>query len=95
MFKIKLKELEDDILERLSSSEGNVTDDKELIEALEETKRIANDIEKKMEESAKVQAEINLKSEKYRPVADRGSLLYFLMCELQMVHTYYVYVGSL
>lgn len=48
-FKIKIKELEDGILKRLAEAEGDITDDRELIESLEDTKRIATGI---MEKSA-------------------------------------------
>ena len=34
---------------------------------------------------------INNTSEKYRAVARRGSLLFFIMNELSKIHTYYIY----
>ena len=43
-FTIRLKELEDDLLMRLSNAEGDLTEDVELIESLEESKRVADDI---------------------------------------------------
>ena len=42
-FKIKMGELEDEILDRLANAEGDITEDVELIEGLEETKRISAD----------------------------------------------------
>ena len=42
-FKIKMGELEDEILDRLANAEGDITEDVELIEGLEETKRISTD----------------------------------------------------
>ena len=36
-------ELEDEILDRLANAEGDITEDVELIEGLEETKRISTD----------------------------------------------------
>ena len=47
-FKIKLKELEDSLLSRLSSAGGNFLGDTALVENLETTKRTAQDIEKKV-----------------------------------------------
>lgn len=38
-----------------------------------------------------IQLDINITSEKYRPVAARGALIFFLMNELFKVHTYYTY----
>ncbi len=37
------------------------------------------------------QASIKVTSEKYRPVANRTSLLFFLMGDLVKIHTYYIY----
>ena len=47
-FKIKMGELEDEILDRLAIAEGDITEDVELIEGLEETKRISTDINSPM-----------------------------------------------
>jgi len=47
-FKIKLKELEDSLLSRLSSAGGNFLGDTALVENLEITKRTAADIEQKV-----------------------------------------------
>lgn len=38
-----------------------------------------------------MQANIKITSEKYRPVANRSSLLFFLMNDLVKIHTYYIY----
>lgn len=47
-FKIQLKELEDDLLSRLSSAGEDILADTALIENLEITKKTAADIEKKV-----------------------------------------------
>lgn len=47
-FKIKLKELEDSLLSRLSSAGGNFLGDTSLVENLEITKRTAAEIEIKV-----------------------------------------------
>ena len=57
-FKMKLKELEDEILFRLASAEGDITTDVALIEALEDAKRTSNDIQAKMKISKTTQEEI-------------------------------------
>merc|ERR1719409_1049693 len=44
-----------------------------------------------MELAAVVQANIHVTSEKYRPVAARSSLIFFLMNDLVKLHTYYIY----
>ncbi len=90
-FKIKMKELEDGILQKLADAQGDITEDVELIESLEDTKRVATDIEVKAKIARETEATINETSEKYRPVARRASLLFFLMNSLFKVHSYYVY----
>ena len=47
-FKIKLKELEDSLLSRLSSAGGNILGDTSLVENLETTKSTAQEIEQKV-----------------------------------------------
>ena len=86
-----VQQLEDDILQRLANAEGDITSDVELIVGLEDTKRIANDIAEKQKIAKQTEIDINFTSEKYRPVAARGSLTFFLMNELFKVHTYYIY----
>ena len=47
-FTIKLKQLEDDLLHKLATAEGDITEDVDLIESLEESKRVATDINEKV-----------------------------------------------
>ena len=90
-FTIRMKELEDKILSKLASAEGDITEDVALIEGLEETKNISDDIEQQSKLAKQTQADILGTSEKYRPVASRSSLLFFLMNDLVKIHTYYIY----
>ena len=90
-FTIKMKELEDNILQKLASAEGDITEDVTLIEGLEETKRISDDILLKSNLAKETQLNIHKTSEKYRLVAKRSSLLFFLMNDLVKIHTYYIY----
>jgi dynein heavy chain len=90
-FKIKMKQLEDQVLQKLADAEGDITEDVELIESLENTKRIAHDIQEKSAVAQETEATINTIAEKYRSVARRGALLFFIMNSLFKVHTYYIY----
>jgi dynein heavy chain len=90
-FKIKMKELEDGILKRLADAEGDLTEDRELIESLENTKRIATDIAERQVVAKATERDINVTSEKYRSVAHRAALLFFLLNDLFKCHTYYIY----
>ena len=88
-FKIQLKGLEDDILMRLSSSQGDILADVELIEALETTKKTAKEIEEQVKLAKITEVEISTAREVYRPVGIRGSLLYFLVDSLWILDHMY------
>ncbi len=47
-FTIKLKQLEEQLLTKLSNAEGDITEDVALIESLEESKRVATEITEKV-----------------------------------------------
>ncbi|KAK7507150.1 hypothetical protein BaRGS_00001085, partial [Batillaria attramentaria] len=88
-FKIILKELEDNLLARLSAAGGNFLGDAALVENLETTKATAADIAEKAEVGKQTEIEINTARETYRPAAARASLLYFIMNDLHKIHPMY------
>ena len=90
-FTIKLKELEDTLLFKLANAEGDLTEDVELIESLEEAKRVADEIVLKVEESKETEEKINISREKYRVAATRGALLFFMLNSLNKVHAFYAF----
>jgi len=90
-FKIKLKALEDDLLYRLATAQGDILDDIELIENLEKSKKISVEVGKKVAIIQITEAKINEASESYRPAASRGALIYFLMTDLSKIHQFYKY----
>ena len=92
-FKIKLKELEDSLLARLSAAEGDILADVELIENLEITKKTATEIAEKVIKAKQTEIDINNARENYRPVAARAAMLYFLLNDLWRVD--YMYQFSL
>ena len=88
-FKIKLKELEDNLLFRLANAEGDILENIELIENLEYSKKISTEIKEKVEIAKVTEVMINEASEAYRPAASRGALVFFMMIELYKVHSFY------
>ena len=90
-FKILIQQLEDEILHKLNTAEGDVTEDVELIEGLENAKRISVDIAAKAIIANETEAAVNETNEKYRSVAARGALVFFIMNDMFKVHTYYIY----
>lgn len=88
-FKITLKRLEDDLLARLSAASGNFLGDTALVENLETTKKTATEIEVKVKEAKITEQKINEAREHYRPGANRASLLYFVLDDLEKIHPMY------
>lgn len=84
-----LEQYNRNLLERLSKTEGNLIDDTELIEVLNSTKAKAKEVQQKLIEANEKQDDIIEKREIYRPVATRGSLLYFGIVEMSMVNWMY------
>jgi dynein heavy chain len=90
-FKIKLTELEDGILEQLANAEGDVTENIALIENLEDSKATSLEVADKMIIAKKTEVVIEEARERYRNVANRGSLMFFLLSDLFKVHTFHFY----
>lgn len=88
-FKIRLKELEDNLLESLQNSGDNILENVDLIENLEKTKITAEEIKAQVVEAKQTEIMINAARESYRPVAIRGSLLYFQIEQLKLIQTLY------
>ena len=90
-FTIKLKELEDDLLYRLANAEGDILGDEELIISLEVTKATVAEINAKKEVAAATTLQVESAREAYRPVATRGSLVYFLIDVMSVIDHMYQY----
>lgn len=90
-FKIKLKELEDELLFKLANAKGDILDDIALIENLEYSKKLSVEIEEKVAIAKMTEAKINEASENYRAAANRGALFYFLLSDLSKIHSFYRY----
>ena len=88
-FTIKLKELENKLLQQLAEAQGDITENIELIESLEDSKKMSDEINAKVEEAKETEEKINVSREKYRSVATRGSMLFFLLNNLNKIHAFY------
>ena len=89
--KKELQDIEDLILFKLSNATGNILDDHELIDTLANSKKTAQEIGVKVAEAEVTEKEIDENREGYRPVAFRGSLLYFCINQLNVIDPMYQY----
>ncbi|KAJ3137918.1 Dynein heavy chain 6, axonemal [Physocladia obscura] len=87
--KRQLKDIEEKILRLLFNSQGNILDDEELINTLNQSKVTSAAIKERVHQAEMTEIEINLAREKYRPVAIRGSVLYFVIATLAEIDPMY------
>jgi dynein heavy chain len=87
--KQQLQMLEDRILKLLFSSEGNILDDEELVETLNESKETSIVIASRLVDTEKTEETITIEREKYRPLAAKGAVLYFVASSLAEIDSMY------
>ncbi|XP_048664162.1 dynein axonemal heavy chain 7 isoform X2 [Marmota marmota marmota] len=89
--KRQLKEIEDKILEVLSSSEGNILEDETAIKILSSSKALANEISQKQEVAEETEKKIDATRMGYRPIAIHSSILFFSIADLANIEPMYQY----
>ncbi|MEE6511728.1 hypothetical protein FKM82_018461 [Ascaphus truei] len=87
----ELKDIEDQILMRLSSSQGNPVDDVDLIKVLEASKQKAGEIKAKVRVAEQTERDIDNTRRQYIPVAVRTQILFFCVSDLSNVDPMYQY----
>ncbi|XP_075973556.1 dynein heavy chain 8, axonemal kl-3 [Anticarsia gemmatalis] len=85
----KMQELEANLLHKLTTIQGSLVEDVTLIQVLNITKATATDVKEKLDVAKETEIKINLAREEFRPVATRGSVLYFLVCNMSLVCNMY------
>ncbi|XP_014215495.1 dynein heavy chain 3, axonemal [Copidosoma floridanum] len=86
-----LKEVEDKILEVLSSSEGNILEDETAIKILSSSKILSEDIRAKQEVAVETSMDIDRARDGYKPVSQHASTLFFCISELANIDPMYQY----
>ncbi|GMI06146.1 hypothetical protein TrVE_jg2421 [Triparma verrucosa] len=89
--KRKLKEIEDEILHILSSSEGNILEDASAIDALKQSKIIGDDIKEKQAVAEATELDIDEVRSGYKPVAYSTQVLFFCITTLANIEPVYQY----
>jgi dynein heavy chain, axonemal len=87
----QMKILDAKILKGLSESEGNILDDVEFIQTLDDSKVVAGMIKERQVEAEKTLAEIDVIRAGYNAAAVRGSIIYFVMANLANIDPMYQY----
>ncbi|XP_075319652.1 dynein axonemal heavy chain 6 [Odontesthes bonariensis] len=85
----QLKDIENRILKLLFTSEGNILDNEELVQTLQESKLTSEAIKHRLEDAEATELMINSARERYRPVATQGSVLYFVIASLSEIEPMY------
>lgn len=88
-YMVSLTDLENELLERLSTAPADILSDVSLIESLEKTKQASTDIETKVQLAKKQEISINAARNEYRGVAAEGSWLYFLLNQMVIIDHMY------
>ncbi|XP_048258404.1 dynein axonemal heavy chain 1-like isoform X3 [Haliotis rufescens] len=89
--KQELKEIEDRILYRLSSSEGSPVDDIDLIQTLEASKIKSMEIQAKVVVAEQTEKDIDQTRSQYIPVAINTQILFFCVADMANIDPMYQY----
>ena len=89
--KKQLKEIEDKILEVLSTSQGNILEDETAIKILSSSKTLSEEISAKQEIAVATEKEIDETRNGYKPVAVHASILFFCISDLANIEPMYQY----
>ncbi|XP_023565248.1 cytoplasmic dynein 2 heavy chain 1 [Octodon degus] len=87
--KIQLAKLEESLLEALATSQGNILENKELIESLNQTKASSALIQDSLKESNKLQVSLDQERDAYLPLAESASKMFFIISDLSKINNMY------
>lgn len=86
-----LKALEDNILKTLSNSQGDILDDKNAIQILDDSKVLSQQLKVKQIEAVETEKTIDSFRYNYRPVACHSTVLYYTVIDLSNINPLYQY----
>ncbi|XP_053550231.1 dynein axonemal heavy chain 3 [Bombina bombina] len=89
--KKQLKDIEDKILEVLSTSQGNILEDETAIKVLSSSKLLSEEISEKQQIASATEKEIDQTRMGYKPVAVHSSIAFFCISDLANIEPMYQY----
>ncbi|GAW80997.1 dynein heavy chain [Plasmodium gonderi] len=87
----QLSFLQSSILQKLTNAKGDILEDVSLIENLEKTKLLSENIAKKTEIVKNTEVHINTIINLYRPLSKRAVMYFFVLQKLKNIHSFYFY----
>ncbi|XP_075248310.1 cytoplasmic dynein 2 heavy chain 1-like [Convolutriloba macropyga] len=87
--KLQLVKLEDALLESLATAEGNLLENKQLIDSLARTKESSTTISESLKESQRLQNNLAQERNAFLPLAKRASRIYFIITDLHRISNMY------
>ncbi|KAI3354358.1 hypothetical protein L3Q82_018881, partial [Scortum barcoo] len=87
--KIQLAQLEESLLETLATAQGNILENRELIDSLNQTKASSALIQESLLESHRLQASLDQERDAYLPLAENASKMYFVITDLSKINNMY------
>lgn len=84
-FQLRLRQLEKSLLQALNEVKGRILDDDTIITTLENLKKEAAEVTRKVEETDIVMQEVETVSQQYLPLSTACSSIYFTMESLKQV----------
>lgn len=85
----RLLDLEDEILYLLSTAHGSLLDDEKLVNTLQSSKTLAEEVTQQLVTSEQNEQRIDIAREGYRPCAQRASILFFVLNDLASIDPMY------
>ncbi|XP_038123892.1 cytoplasmic dynein 2 heavy chain 1 [Cyprinodon tularosa] len=89
--KIQLAQLEESLLETLATAQGNILENRELIDSLNQTKASSALIQESLVESHRLQASLDQERDAYLPFAESASKMYFVITDLSKINNMYCF----
>ncbi|KAM0726763.1 Dynein axonemal heavy chain 10 [Formica fusca] len=86
-----LQQLEDSLLREIATDQGNMVDNIDLIETLDNIKSRTNEVMTKLFLAEVTSADIDKLREGYRPAAEQGAILFSVLADMATVNTMYQY----